>query len=557
MTDQRTAEAYEKHAREIASRDAKVASPMEKYFAIAFKPGSRVLDVGAGSGRELVPLLRERFNAYGVEPSAGLRQIARERIPAERVLEGSLPNLGLAPEYDGVLCSAVLQHLPRSQLFDAVLDLRGVLRAEGRALVAIPSGPGRALDGEGRDELGRLFNDVLPAELQLLFERVGFSTLARWEGDDALGRPGIAWTTFLFEVGAAAGHRPIDQLATVLSTRERKVATYKLALLRALTDIAMTQAHLARWRGADASVGVPLDAIAERWVLYYWPLFEAPTFLPQQNGEQEKQVHLLGFSKPLNALRQHYARRGGLTEFTFDRATLDPAATRLHQALMKSLRRVIVTGPVKYAGGSLPGRLFEWDAARGEVVVSGGLWRELSLLGHWIGDALLLRWAELIERLSKQEVRAADALHALLFRPETDRDTSFVRELFSDGAQCVWTGRAVRGGSLEIDHVLPWSLWRNNELWNLVPASRHINNEKSDQLPERQFLKSRRPAFLEAWQRMHLAAPSRFMREAEGQIGRHVAANLDLDELFDVMTESVERTRIQRGLGWWRPRDAA
>ena len=50
MTDQRTAEAYEKHARELASRDAKVSSPMEKYFAIAFNPGSRVLDVGAGSG---------------------------------------------------------------------------------------------------------------------------------------------------------------------------------------------------------------------------------------------------------------------------------------------------------------------------------------------------------------------------------------------------------------------------------------------------------------------------------------------------------------------------
>ena len=135
-------------------------------------------------------------------------------------------------------------------------------------------------------------------------------------------------------------------------------------------------------------------------------------------------------------LRKHYSRRGGLPEFTFNRMTLDPAAEKLRQALMKALRRVILEGPVKHAGGALStGPLFSFDGQE-HVVVSGGLWRELSLLGHWIGDALLRRWAELTERLSKQEVRAADALLYLLIRPEAERDTSFARQIFAEGAHC-------------------------------------------------------------------------------------------------------------------------
>lgn len=193
MTDQRPADAYEQHAQELARRDATIVSPMAKYFAIAFKPAARILDSVRGSMRSgWSPQLRfDKCSGTGASGSDPRGLAAQSRLP---------------PEYDGVLCSAVLQHLPRSQLFDAVLDLRGVLRPGGRALVAIPRGARPGLDQEGRDVVGRLFNGVTPAELELLFERVGFSTLARWEDADALGRPGVAWATFLFEVGAVAGN---------------------------------------------------------------------------------------------------------------------------------------------------------------------------------------------------------------------------------------------------------------------------------------------------------------------------------------------------------------
>ena len=59
----------------------------------------------------------------------------------------------------------------------------------GRLLLSIPKDrPG--IDSSGRDERGRLFTPLVPEALQLLFERLGFQRIGKWENSDSLGRPG-------------------------------------------------------------------------------------------------------------------------------------------------------------------------------------------------------------------------------------------------------------------------------------------------------------------------------------------------------------------------------
>ena len=120
------------------------------------------------------------------------------------LFEGSLPDglpdlTELGGPFDGVLCSAVLQHLPRAALFDAVFSLRRLLRSRGRVLVSIPTRRDD-IDEEGRDAFGRYFSGVQVGELELLFQRAGFRTLGRWEDEDSLGRRGVQWATLLFEL---------------------------------------------------------------------------------------------------------------------------------------------------------------------------------------------------------------------------------------------------------------------------------------------------------------------------------------------------------------------
>jgi len=556
---------YDRHASLLAARDAastSAGSPLpgvSRYFPLAFPPGSRILDVGAGTGRDAALLASLGHDVRAVEPSSELRALAASRHGElrERISPGFLPDSlpdapSLGGPFDGILCSAVLQHLPRHALFDAVFALRGLTRPHGRVLVSVPSGSGgRTLDAEHRDPDGRLYTPIIAGELQLLFERCGFATLGTFRDPDSLSRPGIEWTTLLFELEASQGSRPLDLVEGILSRREKKVATYKLALFRALCEIALTQPRLASWVPPDR-VAVPLEAIAVRWVRYYWPLFDARQFLPQMNGELEARTHRLGFARELEALIAA-CRRGGVRRYVVQErnGTLDAVTARLRSRLLRKLRHVIREGPATYAGGSLErGRVFEHD--EGAVYLDGDLWRELALTGHWIQDAIVLRWAELTSRLSSGEVLAGDVVTQLLSDEQPLRDTDDARDIFAGqpGLRCVWTGEALSKARFAVDHVLPFSLWRSNDLWNLLPSAPAVNNRKSDRLPERRFLLGRRASVTTCWELARERIPARFEREASGLAGTSGAS---LDVLFDALVEAVEVTAMQRGAARWAP----
>lgn len=227
--DSKTLDFYGRTAAETAEKYRAVEqSGLRQQFQQAFPAGGRVLDIGSGSGRDVALLFSLGFDAFGLEPVEGMRAEALRAFPElhERLFALGLPlpegaNLGGA--FDGVVCSAVLMHVPEVELFDAAFSLKRVLREKGKLLLSVPEArPG--LNPEHRDEGGRLFKPLHPEYLQLLFERLGFQMLHRWEDEDRLGRPGIRWSSFLFELDSARG-RPLDRIEGVLN-RDRKTRAF-------------------------------------------------------------------------------------------------------------------------------------------------------------------------------------------------------------------------------------------------------------------------------------------------------------------------------------------
>jgi SAM-dependent methyltransferase len=173
--DEITLRAYAANASEIARRHAAARSPqsgLERQIARAFEADERILDIGAGAGGDLAFFVSEGYRAYGVEPVAEMRAEAVRAHPelSGRLFEGLLPDglpdlADLGGPFDGVLCSAVLQHLPRADLSDAVFSLRRLVRRAGRVLASIPT-LRDDLDDEGRDPLGRYFSGVQTGELE-------------------------------------------------------------------------------------------------------------------------------------------------------------------------------------------------------------------------------------------------------------------------------------------------------------------------------------------------------------------------------------------------------
>jgi SAM-dependent methyltransferase len=558
--DATTAQFYEENASDIAARYETVASPVERYFGAAFVAGSRVLDIGAGSGRDAACLLAHGFDAYGVEPSHGLRQAAVNTHPelATRLEAGSMPELGMpfGGGFDGILCSAVLMHVPDHEMFDTALAIRALLKPHGRLLLSLPLSRGEGLTQE-RDANGRLFKGYPAEEIQLLFERLGFQLIGRWDSEDALARAGTNWYTLLLELRVTGGFRAIDKIEGVLN-RDRKVATYKLALFRALAEIAMQESRQAVWL-ADGQVGVPLVRIAERWLQYYWPLFASEWFIPQSQSEGagskpvKFRAALLGLISEYRLQGAH----GGLSAWHLDWSTgrMNPGAQALLKSALKSLAETIRDGPVAFSGGALEtGKVFEFDSKTGLVLMPADIWRELSLLGHWIVDAVVLRWASLTERFAfRQGVTAGDVLPLLLTRPEPERATALARQAFDRAAlnRCTWSGKTLRR-EFVVDHAIAFSLWGNNDLWNLMQVDAKVNGLKSDRLPSAQLLADRKHAILEDWAVLREAMPDVFDRQASHLLGFTTqVTGSRTSELFSRFKEAVEVTALQRGVERW------
>ena len=566
IVDAETAKFYERNAVELAARYESAASPVERYYPLAFPCGARVLDVGAGSGRDLAALLRAGYEGYGVEPSPGLRDAARGAHPelTTRLTDGALPALGtpFGGSFDGIVCCAVLMHVPEAELFDAALALRGLLKPHGRLLMSIPAS--RTGVGEDhRDDKGRLFQPYLPEEMQLLFERLGFQLIGRWDTEDVLQRTGTSWVTLLLELRAGGQTRAVDQIEGILN-RDRKVATYKFALFRALAEISTQEPRAARWL-PGGRVAVPMDRIARRWLNYYWPIIASDRFVPQSQAEGAGNLQQpVTFRAPLLALIQQFSGQGahgGLTAWHLASTSgrLPAEIVALEREALRSIAGAIRSGPVTYAGGSLEsGRVFEYDARTKAVLMSDGLWRELSLLGHWIVDAVVVRWAALTERFAQsQGLHSGDVLPLLLARPEPERATAQARAVFlaSGAGHCVWSGRELSHRSLAVDHLIPFALWGNNDLWNLVPAHAAINGHKSDKLPAGALLLERRLSIVNSWSLLRDAMPEAFDRQALHLLGSRPGGESNWrSDLFARLREAVEVTALQRGVERWTPK---
>ncbi len=556
--DSATIAYYSRNSTSVSEEYNRVDSGIGKYFPTVFVDGMRILDIGCGSGRDLQHLLERGCDVYGIDPSEEMLHCAKGNYPRlhARLQKGGLPDLG-APfpgEFDGVLCSAVLMHIPREELFDSVFAIKRVLKENGVLLVSVPeSRPG--IGEDQRDGRGRLYNQVQPDYLRLLFERLGFSVIGNWRSDDALQREGYSWSTIAFRLQHSGVLRPIDKVESVL-TRDRKTATYKLALIRALSEIALTEFKLARWL-PGGKVEIPISAIAEKWLYYYWPLFESGTFIPQTRGEKMVCSKPVAFRALFSELIDRYRRIGGLARFVLDLRSnrLSEEDNRVAGALLKKIRNTIISGPVSYAGGSLEsGRMFSFNSRSDSVTIDSDFWIELSLTGYWIKDAVVLRWAELTHELSRQTIKPSDVIDMLLSTPIEERDVFDARKVYADihEKECVWTGTNLRP-RFDVDHIIPFSLWHNNDLWNLMPALPIINSQKRDRLPTHDLMTARKDCMVLYWERLREIHKQRFDTEAVKVIGSASLSRNWQDMLFGSVVEAIEVTAIQKGCERWRP----
>lgn len=559
--DRQTADFYAKNASSLSTEYQQTSDGHMEALDLAFAGSRSVLDVGCGTGRDAAYLLKRGKHVIGIDGSEAMLAAARQTFaaakldPEGRLHHAALPDLGIFEDarFDGLLCNAVLMHLPEESLFDTVYSLKRVLRPGGTLLLTIPeSRPG--IDPKThRDAGGRLYSGLPAAKLQLLFERVGFRLESSEVVDDPLGRDGYIWNRSLLKRLDDSVARPLHLVERILN-RDDKVATYKLALFRALAEIAQTQHHLASFL-PDAKVSLPVAALAEKWLLYYWPIFDAAEAHSIRQGTSSQGADV-AIRAPMQKIIREYSSDGGLSRFYVEWKSnrLSPPVEKLVRSALSKLRSTIWSMPAKHAGGG-HFTVFQYDRPAKSLIMEAALWRELCLMGSWIQDATVLRWAELTEQINKGAIKTSEVVERLLTVPNAARNVADARAYFAALPErcCVWTERPL-SHHFAVDHAMPFALWRNNDLWNLFPADTSANQRKSDRLPTYDLLQRRRDRIVHYWQGLHEALDERFSREAQTLLGRDRFQPHNWENrLFTRFVEAFEITASQRGADRWDP----
>jgi SAM-dependent methyltransferase len=108
-------------------------------------PTGLLLEVGCGGGRDANQLIKHGYRYIGTDVSAGLLHVAQKNLPDEQFYQQSLYELGLPNHqpFDGFWASAVLLHIPRYRIDEALQGLKRVLRPGAVGFITLKDGLGQ------------------------------------------------------------------------------------------------------------------------------------------------------------------------------------------------------------------------------------------------------------------------------------------------------------------------------------------------------------------------------------------------------------------------------
>ena len=126
-----------------------------------------ILDVGCGSGRDLLWIKKQGFEGIGFERSPGLAQLARENVGCE-VIDGDFETYDFSLFlFDAIILVGALVHIPYERFSKVFENITSSISKHGIILITLKEGSEVRTDSDGRtfylwqDEKARRVFDTL------------------------------------------------------------------------------------------------------------------------------------------------------------------------------------------------------------------------------------------------------------------------------------------------------------------------------------------------------------------------------------------------------------
>ena len=341
--------------------------------------------------------------------------------------------------------------------------------------------------------------------------------------------------------------------------KDRLSSTYKFALLKATIDAVQKYDHLIE--KCDNYVKIPLGLVIESWFFDYLP-FVFENIRQQNNGNvlnstlEELYHELFSFYGLKSSWKEAY----GLINKKYEYADFDRETVTILEKIFKKLAKTVASMPMKYIGDShyaiyKPDRLdlrnIHFETFDRKNIIKKfpkfSIPKDFYHVFKYIGQNLFgistiaNRWREVTIKLNPKYL-FEDIFSEILFRTFVDsRDTNVARQLLPDTCKCVWTGKTIR--KYDIDHILPYSVWFSNDLWNLMPVTPAVNRQKGAKIPTPELIKKRQSNIIKYWTIYKEKSPV-FTSQREVALGYQVTE----DKYIDALCEKARYLIKDRGL---------
>ena len=115
----------------------RVLGKVVEYCDLSKNNCSVVLDIGIGTGNLASLFLNEGLTVVGIDPSEKMRKACERKYPDMQIKDGDFLNIPLrVSSVDVIVSSYAFHHLVPEQKETAVSGMKGVLRANGRIVIA-------------------------------------------------------------------------------------------------------------------------------------------------------------------------------------------------------------------------------------------------------------------------------------------------------------------------------------------------------------------------------------------------------------------------------------
>lgn len=251
---------------------------------------------------------------------------------------------------------------------------------------------------------------------------------------------------------------------SLFSSQSTMVSSYKYGLLKAIID---------NLYNTDEKLKLTFEQVFSKFAEIYWNLI-----LKYRLKQQAKKETYL--EQILHSAVEKYSLPRGIA---FENLPAEMMMEIVHDVKQKC--KTYVVGALF----SDTKKLFYSFSKKEEWIQINPLMYEF-LCKHKVAIEKLnyYEWARFLERINENDV--VDHLLNKIDESAKRNNLSYYRDILFEEFEntCFYCGKKVTKGHAEVDHFIPWSFVKDDNLWNLVLACPECNNKKRDKLASDKYL---------------------------------------------------------------------